>query len=84
LYILNMETLQATQIAPNFSRITENLQKGKRFGILYGKAKKPVAMLVPFEEKTRKRKIGILDGKAKIEFAEDFKMTTEELLELKL
>jgi len=78
-----METLQATQIAPNFSRIAENLQKGKRFGILNGKAKKPVAMLVPFEEKTRKRKIGILDGKAKIEFAKDFKMTTEELLELK-
>ncbi|GBU26338.1 hypothetical protein R83H12_03034 [Fibrobacteria bacterium R8-3-H12] len=64
-----METLQATQIAPNFSKIAANLQKGKRF--------------VPFEEKTRKRKIGILDGKAKIEFAKDFEMTTEELLELK-
>jgi len=59
--------------------IAANLQKGKRFGILYGKAKKPVAMLVPFEEKTRKRKIGM----AKIEFAKDFEMTTEELLELK-
>jgi len=78
-----MKTLQATQIAPNFSKIAENLQKGKRFGILYGKTKKPVAMLVPYEEKTRKRKIGILDGKAKIEFAENFEMTTEELLELK-
>jgi hypothetical protein len=63
--------------------MAENLKKGKRFGILNGKAKKPVAMLVPFEEKTRKRKIGILDGKAKIEFAKDFKMTTDELLELK-
>jgi len=29
-----------------------------------------------------KRKIGILDGKAKIEFAPDFKMTTEEFLGL--
>jgi len=57
--------LQATQIAPNFSKIAENLQKGKRL------------------EKTRKRKIGILDGKAKIEFAKDFEMTTEELLELR-
>jgi hypothetical protein len=78
-----MKTLQATQIAPNFSKIAANLQKGKRFGILYGNAKKPVAMLVPFEENTKKRKIGILDGKAKMEFSLDFEMTTEELLELK-
>jgi len=75
-----METLLSTQITPNFSKIAASLQKGKRFGILYGKTKKPVAMLVPFEEK--KRKIGILDGKAKIEFAPDFKMTTEEFLGL--
>jgi hypothetical protein len=78
-----METLLSTQITPNFSKIAVGLQKGKRFGILYGKTKKPVAMLVPFEEKAKERKIGILDGKAKIEFASDFKMTTEELLELK-
>lgn len=83
MYILIMKTLQATQIAPNFSKIAANLQKGKRFGILYGNAKKPVAMLVPFEENTKKRKIGILDGKAKMEFSLDFEMTTEELLELK-
>ncbi len=83
MYIPAMETLLATQITPNFSKIAANLQKGKRFSVLYGKAKKPVAMLIPFEENTKKRKIGILDGKAKIEFSSDFKMTTEELLELK-
>jgi hypothetical protein len=31
-----------------------------------GKSKKPVAMLVPFEENAKKRKIGIPDGKATI------------------
>ena len=71
-----METLLSTQITQNFSKIAAGLQKGKRFGILYGRAKKPVAMIVPFEENAKKRKIGILDGKAKIEFASDFKMTT--------
>ena len=76
-----MKTILATQITSNFAKIAANLQKGKQFGIIYGKTKKPVAMLVPFEEK--KRKIGILDGKAKIEFASDFEFTTEELLELK-
>jgi hypothetical protein len=31
----------------------------------------------------KKRKIGILDGKAKIVFHDDWSMTTEELLDLK-
>ena len=31
---------------------------------------------------SRKRKIGVLDGKANIQFSNDFEMTTEELLEL--
>ena len=75
-----MKTILATQITSNFAKIAANLQKGKRFSVVYGKTKKPVAMLVPFEEK---RKIGILDGKAKIEFASDFELTTEGLLELK-
>ena len=30
-----------------------------------------------------KRKLGILNGKAKIEFRDDFEMTTEELLSMK-
>jgi hypothetical protein len=40
-------------------------------------------MIVPYqEEKKGEREIGILDGKAKITFAEDFEMTTEELCNL--
>jgi len=35
------------------------------------------------QDKSKKRKIGILDGIAKIVFKEDFEMTTEELLDLK-
>lgn len=31
---------------------------------------------------TRNRKLGVLDGKAKIIFSDDFEMTTEELLSL--
>ena len=33
-------------------------------------------------EQPQKREIGILDGKARIVFKDDFEMTTEELLEL--
>jgi antitoxin (DNA-binding transcriptional repressor) of toxin-antitoxin stability system len=46
---------------------------------LYGRNKKPVAMIVPYDEgKKAERKIGILDGK--IEIMDDFEMTSEELL----
>ena len=39
-------------------------------------------MIVPFidEPSTGKRKIGILEGKARVHFKDDFEMTTEELL----
>ena len=44
----------------------------------------PVAMLVPYKaEQTGKRKIGILDGKVKIEFMDDFEITEENLIEMK-
>jgi antitoxin (DNA-binding transcriptional repressor) of toxin-antitoxin stability system len=67
-----------------FSEILEEVKQGKTVGILYGRTKKPIAMIVPYKaEKVIKRKIGILDGKIKIKFRDDFEMTTEELLEIK-
>jgi len=51
--------------------------------ILYGRAKEPVAMIVPYQkEKKVERNIGILDGKAIISFSDDFEMTTAELCNL--
>jgi len=82
-YINAMRTLTVSEAKANFGEILPFVQKGERIKISYGKTRKPIAMLVPFEEYTEKRKIGILDGKAKIEFSPDFEMTTEELLELK-
>ena len=35
------------------------------------------------QKKAVKREIGLLDGKAKIEFRDDFVMTTQELLSIK-
>jgi len=42
-------------------------------------------MIVPFNEVEEKneRILGILDGKFQVKFANDFKMTEEELLDLK-
>lgn len=80
-----MKTLPVGEIKAQFSEVLEKVKQGETFGILYGKKKKPVAMIVPYAETEKKaeRKIGILDGKANIRFAEDFKMTEEDFLGLK-
>jgi antitoxin (DNA-binding transcriptional repressor) of toxin-antitoxin stability system len=75
-----MKAMTIGEIKTHFSEILQEVQKGKKVGILYGKTKKPIAMIVPYEEGKKERKIGILDGKIKIEFRKDFEMTSEELL----
>jgi antitoxin (DNA-binding transcriptional repressor) of toxin-antitoxin stability system len=79
-----MKTMAVGEVKTHFSEVLEEVKQGSRVGILYGRAKKPIAMIVPYvEEKTQERKIGILDGKIKIKFMDDFEMTAEELLEIK-
>lgn len=59
------------------------VRAGERIGILYGKSREPVAMIVPYEPSDLpEREIGFLDGKVRIEFMDDFDMTEEELLGL--
>jgi antitoxin (DNA-binding transcriptional repressor) of toxin-antitoxin stability system len=79
-----MKSLPVGELKAQFSEVLEKVQQGESFGILYGKKKTPVAMIVPIVEPQRKkRKLGILKGKAKVIFADDFKMTDEELINLK-
>jgi antitoxin (DNA-binding transcriptional repressor) of toxin-antitoxin stability system len=76
-----MRAMAVGDIKTNFSKILEEVKQGNKVGILYGRAKKPIAMIVPYaEEKVKERKLGILDGKMTVEFKDDFEMTTEELL----
>lgn len=77
-----MKTLPVGELKANFSEILTQVQHGERVGILYGKKKKPIAMIVPYAEEsaTGKRTIGLLEGKARVRFKDDFEMTTEELL----
>lgn len=67
-----MKTLAIGELKAQFSEILEKVKNGESFGILSGKKKTPIAMIVPFQEKEKKkeRKLGILDGKITIRFAE--------------
>jgi antitoxin (DNA-binding transcriptional repressor) of toxin-antitoxin stability system len=76
-----MKAMAVGEVKTHFAEILKEVKNGKRVGILYGKTKKPIAMIVPYNEgKKIERKIGILDGKIKIEFKDNFEMTSEELL----
>lgn len=80
-----MKTLPVGEIKAQFSEVLEKVRQGESFGILYGKKKRPVAMIVPYVEAGKKaeRQLGILDGKTEFKFADDFKISEEEFLALK-
>lgn len=76
-----MKALTVGEFKSRFSEVLEEVKQGRKIDILYGRAKKPIATIVPYkEEKFGRRKIGILDGKASIEFVGDGKITLEEFL----
>ena len=78
-----METMSVGEFKSNFSEILKRVLAGEEIGISYGKNKEVVARLVPKEKvKKPRRKLGILEGKLKVTFGKDFKMTTEEFLGL--
>lgn len=79
-----MKYLSVSELKAHFSEVLEKVQQGESFGITYGKSKKLVAEInPPKKQKTKnKRKLGILEGKVKYVFADDFKMTEEEFLNL--
>ncbi len=79
-----MKSLTVGEFKAQFSEVLELVQQGESVGVLFGKNKKPVAKLVPMTRaKKKKRKLGILEGKGSVIFADDFKMTEEEFINLK-
>jgi antitoxin (DNA-binding transcriptional repressor) of toxin-antitoxin stability system len=76
-----MEIMSVGDFKANFSQALKKVLAGEVIGISYGKGKEIVARLVPKENaKKKRRKIGILEGKGKVKFGRDFKMTAEEFL----
>jgi len=79
-----MKTLPVGELKAQFSEVLDLVKKGETFGILYGKKKKPIAMIVPFTETSikKEREIGYLEGKVKVFFGEDYEITEEEFVGL--
>ena len=76
-----MQTLLVSDFKTHFSEIIERVRKGEKIAIAYGKKKEIVAFIVPSKSVSKqKRPLGLLNGKMKATFSEDFKMTEEELI----
>lgn len=76
-----MKIMSVGEFKANFSEALKRVLSGEEIGISYGKKKEIVAKLVPkIADKKPKRKLGILEGKVKVKFGPDFKITEEEFL----
>jgi len=45
-----METISIAELKTGISEVLKTVKKGRRVGVLNGRGKKPVAMIVPFTE----------------------------------
>ena len=77
-----MKGFTVAEVKANFSDVLVKVKNGENIKILYGKSKKPVAMIVPIENMNSPRKIGILDGQAEFRINGDGKISEEEFLSL--
>ncbi|WP_373330877.1 type II toxin-antitoxin system Phd/YefM family antitoxin [Salmonirosea aquatica] len=73
-----MRTLTVGELKAQFSQIIKDVKAGEEIAVAFGKKREVIAYLVPKPE----RKLGILQGKGKAIFTDDFKMTEEEFLGL--
>lgn len=77
-----MKTMPVGELKTHFSQIIEDVKHGEEVIISYGKKKENIAVIIPYSKYKNKNriKLGILKDKAKYKFNEDFKMTSDELL----
>lgn len=66
----------------HFSNVIERVKSGEKIAVTFGKKKEVIGYFLPdLPQSDVKRKLGILQGKAKVTFRPDFKMTEEEFIE---
>ncbi len=77
-----MNILTVGEFKANFSEVLKKVMAGEEIAISYGRKKEVVARIVPKQSgKKARRKIGVLEGGAKIIFAKNFAITESEFLD---
>jgi len=75
-----MKTMTVGEFKSHFSDVIEKVKSGEEIAVTYGKKKEVIGYFSPKKQQKPKRKLGIMEGKAKVIFGPDFKMTEEEFL----
>ena len=79
----DMKTKSVGELKAHFSEVLENVKNGESIAISYGRKKKKVAVIIPYDSyksSSKKRKIGICEKKATYRIHEDFKLSDEQFL----
>ena len=77
-----MKALTVAEVKTHFSDVLVQVKNGETVKVLFGKSKKPVAMIIPIENMTSPRRIGALDGIAAFREDGNGKISEEEFLGL--
>ena len=76
-----MKTMTVGEFKSHFAEVLEQVKAGVGFAVTYGRKKEIVGYFLPESQLVKtKRKLGILEGKAKVTFKDDFKMSEEDLI----
>ena len=76
-----MITMPVAELKAKVFQVLAAVRAGERVGVLYGKSREPVAMIVLYEPvDLPERDVGLLDGKVRIVFMNDVELIEEELL----
>lgn len=77
-----MKTLGVGELKADFSSVLDEVCHGHPVAIGYGRQKKRLAVIIPYEAytKTVRRKLGVLKNRASFKIHDDFKITDEEFL----
>ena len=77
-----VKTLGVGEIKARFSDVLEQVKGGEKIAVAYGKKRKRVAVIVPYDEyrPEGRRKLGPLQGKAGFEIRPGFEIADDDLL----
>ncbi len=78
-----MQTIQVGEFKARFSEMIDSVRSGETIVVAYGRNQEKVAALIPYAHLPAgtPRQLGTLTGVASINFADDFAITDEGLLD---
>ena len=75
-----MKTMTVGEFKSHFSEVIEDVKKGMKIAVTFGKKKEIVGYFTPEPPSPPKRQLGLWEGKATVVFGDDWEMTVEEFL----